>query len=166
MSHIIILAFALVFAQTPTEAQTEGLGLGITVGEPTGLTGKLWVSEHTAFAGAVAWSFRNSGSLQIQGDYLIHLELTGEIKRDIKGRSFFHYGIGGRIRDDPADNRMSVRVPLGITYAFAKSPLDFFVEAVPMLDLAPETDFDVGGAIGARFFFGAASRASGVSRMP
>jgi hypothetical protein len=40
---------------------------------------------------------------------------------------------------------MSVRVPLGITYAFVKSPLDFFVEAVPMLELALETGFDVGG---------------------
>ena len=157
MSHFIMLALGWALAAAPAAAQTEGFGLGITLGEPTGVTGKLWVSEHTAFAGAVAWSFRNSGSLQIQGDYLIHLELTGEIKRDIKGRSFFHYGIGGRIRDDPADNRMSVRVPLGITYAFAKSPLDFFVEAVPMLDLAPETEFDVGGAIGVRFFFGAGS---------
>jgi hypothetical protein len=36
---------------------------------------------------------------------------------------------------------------------FADAPVDIFLELVPILDLAPETDFDLGGGIGARFWF-------------
>jgi hypothetical protein len=94
----------------PRRGPNRGLRSGITVGEPTGLTSKLWVSEHTAFAGAIAWSFRNCGSLQIQGYYLIHLELTGEIKRDMKGRFYFHYGIG--------DGSAMIRRTTGCRFAY------------------------------------------------
>lgn len=154
MKGFLFAALALSIVSLPVNGQTNGVGVGITVGEPTGLTTKIWFSEHNALAGAVAWSFRDGGSLQLQGDYLIHYELTGDIQQDIRGRAFFHYGIGGRLRDDAADNRMSVRVPLGVTYAFGKSPLDFYFEIVPMLDVSPETAFDLGGAAGVRLYFG------------
>lgn len=75
------------------------------------MSATVWVSEHNAFTGALAWSFRNDGFLQIQTDYLIHYDLSKEIEQDIKGGAYFHYGIGGRLRDDTSDNRMSIRAP-------------------------------------------------------
>jgi len=46
--------------------------------------------------------------------------------------------------------------PLGVTYTRPKASLDAFFEVVPMLDIAPETAFDLNAAIGVRFFFNGA----------
>ena len=99
--RLIIFLFFLTCSQV--SAQTTGIGIGAILGEPTGISAKIWMSEHNAVTGALAWSFRDAGSLQIQADYLIHADLTSEIDQDIKGRAYFHYGIGGRLRDDTAD---------------------------------------------------------------
>jgi hypothetical protein len=93
MQRLIAFGFLVFLTTTSVSSQTRGIGVGVTLGEPTGLTSKVWISEHNALAGAIAWSFRNGGSIQVQGDYLIHLELTGEIDQDIRGRAFFHYGV-------------------------------------------------------------------------
>jgi hypothetical protein len=36
-------------------AQADGFGVGIILGEPTGLSGKYWLTEKTAVDAAVAW---------------------------------------------------------------------------------------------------------------
>jgi hypothetical protein len=36
---------------------------------------------------------------------------------------------------------------------FSNAPVDIFVELVPILNLAPSTDFDFNGGIGARYWF-------------
>jgi hypothetical protein len=52
------------------------------------------------------------------------------------------------------DSKVGVRVPLGMDYLLGTAPLDFFLELVPILDLAPSTDFSLNAAIGIRYFFG------------
>ena len=46
-----------------------------------------------------------------------------------------------------------MRVPFGIAYLAATVPLEFFLEIVPVLDLVPDTDVDIEGAIGFRYYF-------------
>jgi hypothetical protein len=41
-----------------------------------------------------------------------------------------------------------------LTYIFQSAPVDIFFEVVPILDLVPDTEFDLNAALGARFFFG------------
>lgn len=151
MQRFLILTSVLLLSANGVDA--SGFGVGAILGEPTGVTAKVWTTDRTALTGALAWSFRDDGSLQIQGDYVIHIDKTSEIKKDLRGRTYLYYGIGGRLRDDTSDNRISARAPLGVSYASAKSPLEFFVEIVPMLDFSPETAFDLNGAVGVRFYF-------------
>lgn len=137
------------------------------IGEPTGLSVKSWLSPLTAIDAAAAWSFTNHDAFQLHLDYLLHNENI--LKTDeLSGRLLLYYGIGGRFKfseeDPPEDERRrnssddieaiaGVRIPLGITYLFRKSPFDLFIEVVPTLDVAPETEFDLDAAIGVRFYF-------------
>ena len=133
-------------------ADNGTFGLGVIIGEPTGISGKLWLSGETAIDGAVAWSVDKHAKFQIHGDFLIHrFDL---IKVD-KGRLPLYYGIGGRIKiwDNDHDDNVGVRFPIGLEYLFANVPLDLFLEVVPILDLAPETDLEFNGAMGIRYFF-------------
>lgn len=140
---------------------SDGLGIGIIAGEPAGVTLKNWVGEKAAVDAAAAWSFSENESFQFHVDYLRHnfdLLQLGEHE----GRLPVYYGLGGRLKlksnnngnarnDD--DSLVGVRVPLGISYLFAAAPVDLFAEVVPILDVAPDTEFAINGALGARYYF-------------
>lgn len=141
IKSVVLLALAAMLLCGTAEAQDNGFGLGVILGEPTGLSGKLWLGGETAIDGAAAWSFNKGGDLHIHADYLLH-SLGGELG--------LYYGIGVRVKLEE-DRRAGIRFPLGVSY-IAKTPLDIFLEAAPLLDLAPSTAFRVNAAIGFRYF--------------
>jgi hypothetical protein len=140
-------------------ASQGGLGLGIILGEPTGVCLKGWLDGRTAVDGAAAWSFSGHDSFQLHADYLIHYFDVVEAD-DLRGALPVYVGIGGRIRlseerrrDDDENVTLGVRIPFGMTYITASAPVDVFIEFVPILDLVPDTDFDLAAGFGARFYF-------------
>jgi hypothetical protein len=58
-------------------------------------------------------------------------------------------------KQEEDQNRLGVRVPLGLDYLFARSHLEMFFEVAPILDLAPSTDLRVNAGLGIRYYFGA-----------
>ena len=59
MKKIMISTLFLIFISGAFQlsfGQAEGFGLGVVLGEPTGISFKSWTSAHGAFDGAVAWS--------------------------------------------------------------------------------------------------------------
>ena len=149
MKKIILIAATFILLTNFTLPQSRGFGLGIVIGEPTGLSAKLWTSSSNALDFAAAWSFKGDGHLLLQADYVWH---SFDLIRVSSGRLPLYYGIGGRVifADDPL---VGVRIPVGLNYQFATAPIDIFVEIVPILDLIPSTDFDLGGGLGVRFWF-------------
>jgi hypothetical protein len=154
---IMVLGFMIVLIK-PTSAQDKGFGLGIILGEPTGLSAKAWTSKYNAFDFAIAWSFnkyhhdndyQNDGSVLLQADYIWHFFNAISVS---SGKLPLYVGIGGRVvlADDPS---FGVRIPFGLNYLFADAPIDVFLELVPILDLSPSTDFGIGGGIGIRYWF-------------
>jgi hypothetical protein len=144
----MILGLMMIIAK-PLTAQDHGFGMGLILGEPTGLSAKLWTSSDNAFDFAAAWSFKGDGHLLLQADYVWHFFNLMPVP---SGKLPLYIGIGGRVilADDP---RFGIRIPIGIDYLFADAPIDVFLELVPILDLSPETDFGVGGGIGIRYWF-------------
>lgn len=130
-------------------AQSKGPGLGIIIGEPTGISFKYWTGSTTAFDAALAWSFVEEGAFHIHGDYLFHNIRLISVP---EGLLPFYYGIGARIKT-AKDAKLGVRVPLGLAYLFQNAPIDIFLEIVPILNLTPKTDFNINAALGARYFF-------------
>jgi hypothetical protein len=150
MKKLFGLLFILItFIQINLMAQQKDFGLGIILGEPTGVSAKLWTSGENAFDFAAAWSFQGEGNLLLQADYVWHIFRLIPVE---SGRLPFYVGVGAEVifSDNPV---LGVRVPLGLDYLFANAPVDIFVELVPILRLAPSTDFDFAGGIGARYWF-------------
>jgi hypothetical protein len=130
-------------------AQNSGTGVGVIMGEPTGISAKTWLSGKSAVAGAAAWSFLDDGSLQVHADYLLHNRETIRVE---KGTTLLHYGVGGRMKISD-NSRMGIRIPVGVTWLVPNDPIDIFVEIAPLVDLAPETEFTLNGGVGIRYYF-------------
>lgn len=155
------IVMTMVLAAATVVRAEDKLGVGIILGEPTGISVKSWLNRERALDFAAAWSFAENDSFQFHADYLIHN--FGILKTGSAGGKLpLYYGIGGRIKLEGDNNEkgrnsndalLGVRVPVGISYLFAKAPVDLFVEIVPVLDVVPATDFGINAAIGARFYF-------------
>ncbi|MFH1312767.1 MAG: hypothetical protein ABIJ00_06020 [Candidatus Eisenbacteria bacterium] len=147
---LIVLAAVLVCVAGSVQ-ESSGIGLGIVIGEPTGVSFKQWMTDGTALAGAAAWSFENEGAFHAHVDYLFHRRPA--VAEADAGRVLLYAGIGGRIKAEEDDSTIGVRVPLGIDYVLAGPPLDVFFEVAPVLDVAPSTEFRVNGGVGIRYYF-------------
>lgn len=146
---LIPAIFLFLFFTEAANAQSGKFGAGIIAGEPTGLSLKYRLSENNAIDAAAAWSFLKEAAFHVHADYLFHDYSLINVS---KGKLPFYYGIGARLKLSEK-SRVGVRIPLGLSYEFANSPVDIFLEVVPLLDLAPSTELNLNGAVGVRFYF-------------
>lgn len=131
-------------------AQSNGFGLGIILGQPTGISAKYWTSGSTAFDFGLGYSFEKNSRMQLHADYLFHTKDLFNTSENIS----LYYGPGARLRlVENADSRLGVRFDVGIVWVPRNSSIDVFVEVAPLLDIIPETDFSINGGIGVRYFF-------------
>ncbi|MGB0651046.1 MAG: hypothetical protein ACPG3U_03865 [Rhodothermales bacterium] len=144
---LLLIAFWFVPA---SHAQDE-LGVGVILGEPTGLTAKQWLSSEHAVDAAVAWTFSNDTRIQIHGDYLYH-RVHFFNADEYEGRIPFYFGMGGRAIFGENDTTVGARFPLGIGKTLDDAPIELFLEIVPILDVVPDTEFDLNGALGVRYY--------------
>lgn len=154
LSVTLLAVFVTLTSHTISQAQdmNKDLGVGFMIGEPTGLTAKAWSGGGNAIDVGLAWSFAGpNDGITIQGDYIWHnYNVFSEVD---SGTLPLYYGIGGRLVLGDNDSHLGARVPVGINYLFEDSPIGLFLEVAPILNLAPETDFDIDGTLGARFYF-------------
>ena len=148
LTGILIL---LALCRTSGRAQEKGFGLGIVMGEPTGVSMKGWTTETNAIDAGVAWSFRSASSFHLHADYLWHnygVFRTAE-------RIPLYYGIGGRVKigRQGEDTRFGIRVVVGVDYEARSAPVDVFLELAPVMDLTPGTELTANGGLGVRFWF-------------
>ena len=168
-----LLLAALAFASArPARASDIGagrpFGLGIILGDPTGLSGKWYINSEHAIDFAVGAGWFGGYSLHIHADYLFHFLLTSHPVFDLPlyigvGPTFaFWYGPDWYHRDRYwwtdsyyGDRRfgLGVRVPFGVSFQFNPVPLDLFIEIAPALGLLPGIGFFVEGGVGLRYWF-------------
>lgn len=151
----VLALVTLLAGAGPAAAQEKGFGLGVIIGEPTGLSGKLWQSRSTAFDFGAAWSFVDEDAFHIHFDLLMH---KFDVIRVDSGKLPVYYGLGARVKfaedgNGDQDTSVGIRFPVGLDYLFAGAPLDLFVELVPILDIAPQTDVSLNASLGFRYWF-------------
>jgi len=148
--YIVIVLIALT-ATSAFADERKRIGGGVILGEPTGLTFKYMLDNLNAFDVGAGWETSGDDEFEIYADYLYHMY---DLIRVPRGQLPLYFGGGLRFIDrENRDNKFGVRIPVGVEYLFENVPLGAFLEAAPVLNLTPDTDFDLEGGIGIRFFF-------------
>lgn len=140
---VLMLLPLMVFAEN---------GIGIIVGQPTGVSFKHWLSDANSIDAALAWSFVKGGGLYVHGNYLF------ENKSNLDSLTIpWFWGVGANVgtwkSGDDTEIGIGVRVPVGLNFRFQQIPSELFLELAPTLNVVPSVNFGVGGAIGYRFVF-------------
>jgi hypothetical protein len=141
-------------------AQDHGFGLGFIIGEPTGISAKLWTSPENAFDFGLGWSIggdRITDNTIHEGSRIhFHMDYLWHSFNAIRSEERFplYYGIGGRINSGGGyDNSFGVRGVFGVAWLPHSTPLDVFFEIVPVLQLIRSTNFGLDAGLGVRFYF-------------
>jgi hypothetical protein len=162
MLALLILIPVLAQAQGPNQ---RPFGIGLTLGEPAGITAKLWFNKKNSLQMAVGFGYYPYYGGAFYADYLYNvfnlLPATKKTPFDL----VFYMGIGGKLgmwhhrphahHDHVYDVGIGVRIPIGTSMIFTRAPFDIFLEIVPTVSfIHPEPFwFDFDAALGGRFYF-------------
>ncbi|TVP98047.1 MAG: hypothetical protein EA359_18790 [Balneolaceae bacterium] len=150
---VVPVVFLMTFTvQQSAEAQERTFGLGGSIGDPYGLSAKLWLSENTAIAAGLGFGIADEiGFFQLQADFLLHKPI--DLDWDA-GTLQFYYGGGLGLYSGSRWDVIYIRIPLGMSMNFLDAPLDIFLETVPYMEVDPDFYFSFTGAAGFRYYFG------------
>ena len=152
----------------------KSFGLGLMIGEPTGLSGKYHLDAPVAIAFGVGSShyghhhyndgrryrYYDHDGTHIHADVLWHpLVVVDNPTLQLP----MHVGVGAQVREhehyyDPDDydgvTHLGVRVPFGLTMDFKRVPMDAFFELAYSLDFTGEDNHSyIAGSLGGRYYF-------------
>ena len=143
------LFLILVCSTNILAAGNKSSGIGIILGNPTGLSFKFLDTRSTHFNAALSWSFKNKTNLYLHTDFIF--KRFDPVRFSTNFSMVPTMGIGGRLKTKAG--RLGLRVPFGLSYNFKENPFDLFIEITPTLDLVPATDFEIGAALAVRYLF-------------
>ncbi len=145
-------------AAAPIARGTEKgtIGVGIILGEPTGITARLYLKDDQAIQAAVGSAFYGGG-LQVHADYVIHPYILQTRESYVIAT---YVGPGARViqyRDgDDGYTALGLRAVGGLLFDF-QIPVDAFVEVAGVLEYGFQDGEGFGLALnagaGARYYF-------------
>jgi len=165
VKRFIVLISVLIFSFIELSAQGpkgKDFGFGIILGDPTGLSGKYWLSRENAIPFSVGNSY--FGALRITGDYIWHFNSFNSKYVTLYAGPGAVIGIGesgGWIYKKKGDYYwvrkddeigFGARGIFGINIIPKNSPLEIFAEIGLMVGVVPAFGSNVEGAIGFRFY--------------
>jgi hypothetical protein len=127
--------------------QQGKLGAGVIIGEPTGPTIKYWSSDKTAWDLVIGFQ----EDLSLHGDVLFHG--WDVFPQPDAGRVGGYLGIGAKFQERKDDALFGIRFVGGVSYWTQNYPIEIIFELAPVFILSPETDSDIEGGIGLRYYF-------------
>ena len=154
----------------PSQAEPPGggpFGLGVIVGDPTGLTGKYWFTEQHTLDFHLGWDFTHD-SFGIYADYLFHFLYINQSRPRVAGMPLYvggglvlgfdddghhHHHHNGHDHDHDSEVFLGLRVPFGIAFLFNRVPFEVFIELAPSVHLSDDAHFDLDGGGGFRYYF-------------
>ena len=147
----------LAFIPHTTHAQGP-FGIGLIVGEPTGISGKYHLSDRNAIDGALGFSPFDRMRLHV--DYLWLSRPFGERRLVFSYGAGLAIGFGKRWVDGRRgvfgyvvqEAGLAVRAPVGLAYMIPRTLLEVGCEIAPLLILGPEAGLGVDGGVILRIY--------------
>ncbi len=159
---ILIMVLMLPYESKSFAPKGKKFGVGIILGEPTGLTAKYWTTNDNAFDFSLGNSYL--GTLRLGVDYLFHFNAFNSNVTSIYAGPGIAIGFGrssgvlynnqGKAWYRSDDNvGLGTRGLVGVNIIPKKTSIEFFGELGVLVGFNPTTYTNVEGAIGLRYYF-------------
>lgn len=148
-----LFAIFLFASLLPTASAEQGTGIGVTVGSPNGVSGRTWMNDENSLAYGAGWGLLEGNKFQLYADYLWNRPHTFELNGE-PFALFFGGGLGLRGKSGSNDNEVvfGPRLPVGVSYLFAKPELEVYLMGAVNVGIIPSSDLYLDLHVGARFY--------------
>lgn len=139
--------------EIPSKPANGPMGIGIFLGQPTGITFEMDLSQTSWLDFKAAWNLAggNGGSsILLQGNY--EYAFPGMVTMGEESFTPF-VGVGAMLSVYDGGIGLGARVPAGVSYRFRTVPVELFIELGLDVYLVPATDIGFSGGLGARYRF-------------
>jgi hypothetical protein len=157
---------SLAVAQVPIEAppiapvfsNTERLGgafgAGVSMGTPTGFTGRLWFSRDSALQFSAGGNLGQRGSLTASMDYIVAREHMAEAEGNYFITTYVGAGVGydSEFLDGNKSLAFGPRLVGGASVTLPTLPIDIFIQVSPTVFVVDSLSWSMGGQIGAHYY--------------
>jgi len=136
------------------ERQGGPFGLGVSIGTPTGITGRLWFSQDSALQFSVGGNIGEKGSLTGSMDYIVALDHLSEADGNYHTTTYLGGGVGFDTIFDRSDSSLffGPRLVGGASLSVPTLPIDIFIQIAPTLFVVEDLTWSMGGQIGAHYY--------------
>lgn len=135
-------------------AHAEDLGVGVILGDPSGLSGKMKLDGNHSIDGALAYSSGKHSGTQFHADYLWDRARSWGTTQ---GPLDMYYGLGGRLISYSDENKSKISIgprgSLGLSFNINNPNLELFGEIAMVLEVTPSMSADLDAGVGARIRF-------------
>ena len=154
VSAFLLLGLASLPETAHAQRTSGSVGFGGQIGSPTGLTLKFYNAGGPSYDVLAAWDLDDFFFLNVHGQFNRPIRTN-----NVNGLEWF-FGPGAFIgfqdnsnftdEDDEAVLGISGRIGLNLV---VEEQFEFYAQLTPRISLAPDTDGDLGGGAGFRYYF-------------
>jgi hypothetical protein len=152
-AYLALPLLLLVLWTSPAAAQrtTGAIGFGGQLGEPTGLTLKVYNESAPSYDFLAAWDLDDFFFLN--GHALFEHRIDAS---NIDPQLEWFVGPGAFIGvvDNPSDDEIGLGISgtAGLNLVFSQQ-VELYVQVTPRIGVVPETEGEIGGGLGLRYYF-------------
>ena len=149
----IVLALVLVMIVPLSAAsymKTNGVGVGVSGGYPFSGAAFKYGMDDFRIVGTLGYNYGGGISVEVGAQYDVYQFDIGELP------FYVNVGVTGSasfIFDDLKNIGVAANVPVGLSYFFEQFPMEVFLNVAPGVKILLSIGFDIGGALGALWYF-------------
>ena len=141
----------------PVKKERQGgpLGLGIAIGAPTGLSGKLWMGDWMALQFSAGGDVGRIGDFAGTVDFVVHSRPFNTATSEYSVPIYFGGGLvmSTNTYEQLGDVMLGPRGTVGMSVLVKELPTELYFETNPTIYLYEEVSWSVDGQIGVRYYF-------------
>jgi hypothetical protein len=143
----------MILLSLPGLSKNRKYGLGVIIGEPTGISGNYRLNTQNNISAALAFN----SDIYMHGIYSFQKPNSFKVDQFKFG---WYFGIGGQLqfKKDTSDNNekkyfMGPRGVIGVNLPIERDEFDIFGETALFLSILPKTDVIISLSVGGRIYF-------------
>lgn len=148
---LLLFIFVLSSATVSAQVKSGSVGLGLQVGDPSGLTLKFYNAGRASVDILAAWDLNDYLFLNVHALYHKPLGGSRNVNFFYGPGAFLAFYEGNRRFDDDDYLGVGISGNFGINVFFDQ--FELFGQITPRLQVIERTNGDLGGGIGLRFYF-------------
>jgi len=137
-----------------TERQGGSFGLGLAIGAPAGVSGKIWMGDWSGIQFSAGGDLGRLGDLAGTVDYLIHFRPIDTGTDEFSIPVYIGGGLSGSWNwTEMQKGFVGPRVVAGFSLLVTAMPMEVYVEMAPTFYIIEDLSWSIDGQLGARYYF-------------